>query len=469
MTLKSKGRRKQTRKSSSKWWTSKRLSFASDIKWKTLRHNGPLFPPLYKRLPRKVKFYYKRKPMKLSKAAEEVASFYAKMLKEDYTKKALFNKNFMMDWQEVMIPRERKIITDLKKCDFKSMHQHFQKLSEAKKKRSKKQIEADRKRQQKLVEKYGYCILNGCKQKIGNFRIEPPGLFRGRGNHPKMGRLKKRVRPEDVVINIGKNVKTPKPSVPGKWKDVISDNTVTWLAHWVDNISSKHKYVFLNPSSSIKGKSDFEKYELARKLSRYIKTIRRKYMRGMNAKDPEVQQMSVALFLIDQLALRIGNEKKKDTADTVGCCSLRKQHIKLRKKGNKNIVDLKFRGKDSMLYKRSIPVKKSVFNALKRLTYGKSARIKIFDEISPPMVNDYLNSIMHGLSAKVFRTYNSSKLFEKKLQHTKAKMSVDEKIKRYGEANRDVAILCGHTRTPLKTHGKRTKTLNSKEPTYPLL
>lgn len=27
---------------------------------------------------------------------------------------------------------------------------------------------------------------------IGNFRVEPPGLFRGRGEHPKMGKLKAR-------------------------------------------------------------------------------------------------------------------------------------------------------------------------------------------------------------------------------------------------------------------------------------
>jgi DNA topoisomerase IB len=41
-----------------------------------------------------------------------------------------------------------------------------------------------------LEEKYGFCYLDGRKQKVGNFRIEPPGLFRGRGKHPKTGSLK---------------------------------------------------------------------------------------------------------------------------------------------------------------------------------------------------------------------------------------------------------------------------------------
>lgn len=33
--------------------------------------------------------------------------------------------------------------------------------------------------------------------------MEPPGLFRGRGEHPKMGKVKKRVYPRDITINIG--------------------------------------------------------------------------------------------------------------------------------------------------------------------------------------------------------------------------------------------------------------------------
>ena len=42
----------------------------------------------------------------------------------------------------------------------------------------------------KLEEKYTTCTLDGRKEKVGNFRVEPPGLFRGRGDHPKKGRLK---------------------------------------------------------------------------------------------------------------------------------------------------------------------------------------------------------------------------------------------------------------------------------------
>ncbi|KAH3774190.1 hypothetical protein DPMN_175564 [Dreissena polymorpha] len=53
-------------------------------------------------------------------------------------------------------------------------------------------------------EEYGFCIMDSHREKIGNFRIEPPSLFRGRGEHPKQGMLKRRVQPEDVIINCSK-------------------------------------------------------------------------------------------------------------------------------------------------------------------------------------------------------------------------------------------------------------------------
>lgn len=194
-----------------------------------------------------------------------------------------------------------------------------------------------------------------CQCQVGNFRVEPPGLFRGRGEHPKvivtsflkhksflchgyfwhlcyflmhfkskrllfflvgyfmyqMGKLKKRIQPSDITINIGKDASIPECPIPGErfcfcwyfswgkgkgeifdiseiqifsnsfvqifitleifylgsWKEVKHDNTVTWLAFWNDPINPKEfKYVFLAASSSLKGQSDKEKYEKARKL-----------------------------------------------------------------------------------------------------------------------------------------------------------------------------------------------------------
>lgn len=41
--------------------------------------------------------------MKLSAPAEEVATFFAKMLDHEYTTKDIFRKNFFKDWRKVRI------------------------------------------------------------------------------------------------------------------------------------------------------------------------------------------------------------------------------------------------------------------------------------------------------------------------------------------------------------------------------
>ena len=59
---------------------------------------------------------------------------------------------------------------------------------------------------EQLLEEYGFCNWDGHKEKIGNFKLEPPGLFRGRGVHPKMGKVKKRITPEEIIINCSRYV-----------------------------------------------------------------------------------------------------------------------------------------------------------------------------------------------------------------------------------------------------------------------
>jgi len=87
------------------------------------------------------------------------------------------------------------------------------------------------------------------------------------------------VRPEDITLNIGEDAPIPVPNMPGQWKAVTHDNTVTWLANWTENINGNHKYVFLAAGSSLKGQSDMQKFEKARELkvisSLFTRTHRR--------------------------------------------------------------------------------------------------------------------------------------------------------------------------------------------------
>jgi len=57
------------------------------------------------------------KHMKLSPEAEEVATFFAKMLDHEYTTKDIFRKNFFKDWRKVMLPWCHPPLSFFKMCE----------------------------------------------------------------------------------------------------------------------------------------------------------------------------------------------------------------------------------------------------------------------------------------------------------------------------------------------------------------
>ncbi|CAH2286121.1 DNA topoisomerase I, mitochondrial isoform X1 [Pelobates cultripes] len=447
-----------------KWWEE--ANYEDGVKWKFLEHKGPYFAPLYEPLPDNVRFYYDGNPMKLTLATEEVATFYAKMLDHEYTTKEVFQKNFFADWKEQMTSEERKLIRHLHKCDFTEIHKYYVDKNEARKALPKEEKQKLKEEASKLQEEYGYCTLDGHREKIGNFKIEPPGLFRGRGDHPKMGMLKLRIMPEDVIINCSKESKVPAPPAGHKWKEVRYDNSVTWLASWTENIQNSIKYIMLNPSSKLKGEKDWQKYETARRLKNVVDQIRSQYRADWKSREMKKRQRAVALYFIDKLALRAGNEKEEgETADTVGCCSLRVEHIQLHSEidGQKNVVEFDFLGKDSIRYYNKVPVEKEVFKNLKLFMENKDPDDDLFDRLNTTIVNKHLQDLMDGLTAKVFRTYNASITLQNQLKAlTNADDNVAAKILSYNRANRAVALLCNHQRALPKTFEKSMQNLQAK-------
>lgn len=168
--------------------------------------------------------------------------------------------------------------------------------------------------------------------------------------------------------------------------------------------------------------------------------------------------MGTAMWVIDVLALRVGGEKGEDEADTVGCCSLRVEHLNFNPDPNSYEIELEFLGKDSMLFKQTIQfavhgnLGKQVYKNLQSFCSGKKSDQDVFDTLTPPVLNKHLNSLMKGLTAKVFRTYNASITLEKELPSAEdlEGLPIQDKVVRYNAANRQVAILCNHQKTVSK-------------------
>ncbi|KAH7069299.1 DNA topoisomerase 1 [Paraphoma chrysanthemicola] len=451
-----------------RWWEDNAKGDGTK-KWDTLEHNGVVFPPEYVPLPKNVKLIYDGVPVNLHPEAEEAATFYGSMLNSTHNvENPTFNKNFFEDFTAILDKtghgkdKDGKTIKIKKfeKCDFKPIFEHFDAERAAKKSLPAAEKKALKAEKEVAEADYMFCMWDGRKQKVGNFRVEPPGLFRGRGEHPKTGRIKKRVLPEQITINIGEKAKVPAAPAGHRWKEVKHDHEGTWLAMWQENINGAYKYVMLAANSDIKGQSDFKKFEKARELKKHIDRIRQDYRKELKSEKMVDRQRATAIYLIDQFALRAGNEKGEDEADTVGCCSLKFQHITLRPP---ETVIFDFLGKDSIRFYDEVKVDPQVFKNLKIFKKEpKTIGDDIFDRLTTSALNKHLTSYMPGLTAKVFRTYNASYTMARLLKSLKATGTIQEKVKAYNDANREVAILCNHKRTVAASHGASIDKMNER-------
>ncbi len=445
--------------------------------WTTLIHNGPMFAPLYE--PHNIPIIIKNQTVHLSGLAEEYITLYARYIDTEYVKNpklsTRFNKNFLRDWIKVLPKNIISLgISNMMDVNVDDIKKHLDKIKEHKANMSKDQKDKIKHQNDILEEPYKYCFINGGKMKVGNFKIEPPGIFLGRGDHPKLGCVKKRINPEDVIINISKDSPIPKPNVGGEWGKVIHNNEVVWLATWVDNISGKNKYVFTSMDSIFKSKSDLDKFDLARKLKKKVNTIRADYYEDMKSDNEVNKQLSTALYLIDNLALRVGGAKDvKEKADTVGVTSLRVEHITILPD---DTIKLDFLGKDSVRYCRKVKLDTIAYENIKLFTLNKNKKTDLFDKISSASLNNYLNKMLEGLTAKVWRTYNASTLFQKELDKVNNniidKMPEAERINYlisvFNQANTAVALLCNHQKNVSSNIELAVKKIDEKIKKYKL-
>lgn len=450
-----------------KWWEHEDLP--AGTQWRSLEHNGISFPPPYK--PHGIPLLYKGQPIHLPPDLEELASFYAAMPEDgpqlgDPETRPVFQKNFFADFRAAL--GKGHTIQKFADCDFSRIKRHLDQEKIIKKAATVDEKAATKQEKEVIQFHYGFALIDDHLERVGNIMVEPPGLFRGRGKHPLTGKVKHRQSPESVSVNIAANVRPPRCSIPGHaWGKVKHDSSVTWLATWHENILGNNKYVMLAASSSFKGKSDRSKYEKAMKLKGCIDKIRADYRRNLSSKDSFKCQLATAMWVIDVLALRVGGEKGEDEADTVGCCSLRLEHVRMGEAEQGDFdIELEFLGKDSMVYKATTDfsaygdVGRQVYRNFasfvrkkRKLGSGASAQdLQLFDELEPTQLNRHLQTLMPGLTAKVFRTYNASETLQNELPtpESLAGLSDAEKVVAYNEANRKVAILCNHQRTVSK-------------------
>jgi DNA topoisomerase-1 len=417
------------------------------MKWKTLQHNGILFPPAYEAQGITIKI--KRERVDLDLNQEEMIYQWAKKKDTPYAQDKVFQKNFTADFAKTMNSKFKKI--SYEDIDFSSAYKVVDKEKDLKEMMTKEEKKEQAKKRKELREelktKYGIAIMDGKEVEVGNYMAEPPGIFIGRGEHPLRGKWKPHVTAKDVTLNMDKEAKK---SMKGEWMEIVHDHDSMWLASWMDFLTQKRKYVWLADSSDLKQGRDKEKYEKAVKLEKEIEKIKKAMVKDM--KDPKKSNVATACYLIYRTAMRVGDEKDPDEADTVGATTLRKEHIKI----TSNAIEFDFLGKDCVRWQETLKAvgdDKQFQENLKKLIEKKKPNEEIFHNITSRDVNKYFSGIVKGLTAKVFRTYQATTVVKEYLvEHDNIKgKTANEKLYHAKLANLEAAKMCNHKRTIPKT------------------
>jgi DNA topoisomerase-1 len=411
----------------------------------SMHHNGVMVPPEYEGQGLVVAI--KDEKIKLNSEQEELAVAWAKKIGTPYVEDPVFAKNFHEDFSEKLgfkvLPGD---------VDYSEIRKLIIEERERKKnlpKEEKKRLREERKAIREMnKERYGYVTIDGIRMEIGNYVVEPSSIFMGRGKHPLRGKWKEGPRYEDIELNLSPDAPIPE----GDWKEILWDPEAMWIARWRDKLSGKMKYVWPSDSSILKQKSDIEKFDKAKELQRDIDKVKSHIMENLDHEDLCRRKTATVCYLIDHLKFRIGDEKDEDEeADTVGASTLRPEHLTFNG-GNKVVFD--FLGKDSVRHYLEAELPEEVYGNLKH--FAENAESTLFDEVNSKTVSDFLDEVITGLSAKVFRTCYSTKIVEEKLKKFEVSPDDPDYVKKHIAtlANLEAAILCNHKRTIPRTWEK---------------
>ena len=251
------------------------------------------------------------------------------------------------------------------------------------------------------------------------------------------------------------------------------------MARWKDKLTDKLKYIWLSDTAPIKQEREESKFNKAVALDAEIDAVRAHIDRGLVSADDQTRRIATAVYLIDALCLRVGDEKDEaEEADTVGATTLRQEHLTFHDDGS---IEFRFLGKDSVEWHKMLtpveaacaicgpwPRRPSLPRARQRKktrrwrprarqrkktrrwrprarqreedealapvgaddagpeaeddtesveqAFGGEASPQLFPDVTSSHVNAFLSEAMPGLSAKVFRTHHATRAVQDSLE-----------------------------------------------------
>lgn len=377
----------------------------------SLTHKGPLFPKKYE-----YKGIYKVNGTVLNPMLEKLVWYWA-ALGEDYKKDKMYTINArptIKRWanpelKNLEFPKDYEAVMAQMTID-REAAKEAKKLATTKETRDAKKAENE-----KIKNEFGFGEIDGVKQQLGGYVLEPEGWYIGRGNSPIRGLWKYEIEPEDVTINYVSKDRSgvPQPPAGHNWKGVVQNKdafvATYYDIHLGEGVVTLHKKFGFGALSTVKQDADIHKYEKAQNLTKDWAKIEKWVDDGVAAG----KQEALISWLILRTGIRVGTGHAEVFENgTVGASTLLVENATV----NGNILKLKFSGKDSVPYVNEFEVPQVVADAIVKCQAGKKPKDKLFDKASSGTVNAFLAECIPYCTAKLFRTAYGTKLLAETLQ-----------------------------------------------------
>lgn len=297
---------------------------AKSVRFKTLTPPTPVLPPEY------VAKGYKLGGEILPKLAEEMLYCCARYYEHEiYWEKLLKNGNFIQCLKPELTENQKKLkFPEDYVSLFKMMQADQEKEKEEKAEYRKTHRAEIKKETDERKEKYGNAIVDGTKVPVA-FMVEAPSIIITRGEDPRFGCWKYRVKEEDITLNcVGGKVPV---GFKGK---VESSPTSQWVMKYKQNCGRPEMKTFMelpkkiNLGGEIATKNAEKKFDKTLSVIEDYKNIDAHIMAGIKSKDPKIKQAALCAWLIAETGIRIGNERDPEKqALTYGASTLLKNHF----------------------------------------------------------------------------------------------------------------------------------------------
>lgn len=174
-------------------------------------------------------------------------------------------------------------------------------------------------------------------------------------------------------------------------------------------------------------KRQADKEKKLRAFSKSLVSLRKKVKKDMNSKDDKLEILALAVGLIDDIYLRVGNNESASELEHYGLTTLLKKHITF--SGGK--AHIKYVGKAGVDQDKIVTDKRKVV-LLKRICSNKKPNDRLFGgdayNVRAIHINDYLKPF--NISAKDIRGFHANNEMLKELSKVrKGKLPKDEKEK----------------------------------------